>query len=232
MPIGEALDRLETIYGRPRMINRFTPMDELISCILSQHSSDANSFPAFTHLVSNTSGWAEIESMPVEALSDLIRGAGLANQKAKNIQGTLRMIRERHGDYSLEPLRALSTDAARDWLESMPGVGPKTAAIVLCFAMGRDAIPVDTHVFRVSWRLGVICEEIGEHKAHNELRRIVPSQDAFRYHTTLIQHGRNLCRAPIPECEPCPLRGACWWRRQDGPAKRSRELARARRARR
>lgn len=230
MPIGEALDRLETIYGRPRMINRFTPMDELISCILSQHSSDASSFPAFTNLVSNTSGWAEIESMPVAALADLIRGAGLANQKAKNIQGTLRMIRERHGEYTLEPLRAISTEAAREWLESMPGVGPKTASIVLCFAMGRDAIPVDTHVFRVSWRLGVIYEEIGEQKAHDELRQIVPAEDCFRYHTTLIQHGRNLCRAPIPDCELCPLHDVCWWRRHGGPEKRVRELAKARRA--
>lgn len=113
---------------------------------------------------------------------------------------------------------------ARAWLMSLPGVGPKTASIVLCFCFGQGAIPVDTHVYRVSWRLGVIPEDIGEAKAHDALLQVVPPKDAFRYHTALIQHGRITCRAPLPLCEVCPVTDLCRWYKKGGPEQRRIEL--------
>ena len=210
------------------MISRFDPMEELVSCILSQHTTDASSFPAFTKLRETFSDWHDVVDAGPERLADVIRGAGLANQKSKNIIGTLALIKERTGDYSLESLRALSTIEARSWLMSLPGVGPKTASIVLCFAMGREAIPVDTHVYRVSWRLGLIAEEVGENKAHDLLMKFVPGDLAFRYHTALIQHGRMVCKAPLPLCEACPVTDRCRWFKVGGPRKRKAQLAAAR----
>ncbi len=207
------------------MISRFEPMEELVSCILSQHTTDASSFPAFTKLRETYPDWQDVVDAGPERLADVVRGAGLANQKSKNIIGTLRLIKERTGEYSLESLRALPTLEARAWLLSLPGVGPKTASIVLCFAMGREAIPVDTHVYRVSWRLGLIPEDVGENKAHDLLLKLVPPELAFRFHNTLIQHGRMVCRAPLPICEQCPVRDRCRWFKTGGPQKRRAELA-------
>ncbi|MGV3615883.1 MAG: endonuclease III domain-containing protein [Fimbriimonas sp.] len=227
--VRDLVERLEAVHGRPRYLPRFDPMDELVSCILSQHSADANSFPAFTRLRETFPEWADVVAAGPERVAEVVRGAGLANGKARNIVGCLEMIRERTGDYSLDVLREMPTLEARDWLRSLPGVGPKTASIVLCFALGRETIPVDTHVYRVSWRLGLIPEDLGEVKAHDALMEKVPLDMAFRYHVTLIQHGRTICRAPLPLCERCPVTEACRWFRKGGPGRRRGELARSRR---
>jgi endonuclease-3 len=227
--VRDLVERLEAVYGRPRYLPRFDPMEELVSCILSQHSADANSFPAFTHLRETYPTWEDVATAGPEALAEVIRGAGLANQKARSILGCLAAIHARTGEYALEVLRDMPTLEARDWLRTLPGVGPKTASIVLCFALGRETIPVDTHVYRVSWRLGLIPEDLGESKAHDVLMNLVPPELAFRYHVTLIQHGRVTCKAPLPSCERCPITDACRWYRQRGPEKRRAELAQTRR---
>jgi endonuclease-3 len=227
-PIEELLVRLEAVYGRPRMISRFDPMEELVSCILSQHTTDANSFPAFTRLRETFANWQDVVDAGPERVADVVRKAGLANQKGKSIIACLKAIKERTGDYSLEILRGMPMPSAREWLMELPGVGPKTASIVLCFSFGMDAIPVDTHVYRVCWRLGIIPEGIGENKAHDALLSTVPEGLGFRFHTTLIQHGRMICRAPLPACEKCPVTDLCRWYQAGGPAKRQRELTKAR----
>ena len=224
----ELVERLEEVYGRPRMISRFDPMDELVSCILSQHTSDANSFPTFTKLRETFPEWQDVVDAGPERLADVIRGAGLANQKSKSIINTLTEIHRRNGRYDLENLRTMPMLDARRWLMELPGVGPKTASIVLCFSMGQEAIPVDTHVYRVSWRIGLIPEDVGENKAHDLLLTLVPPDLAFRYHTTLIQHGRVTCRAPLPICEQCTVTDLCQWFKKGGPAKRNAELGKAR----
>ncbi len=226
--IREVIERLETTYGRPRRIARFDPMDELVSCIMSQHTSDANSFPAFTRLKEAFPHWEDVVAAGPERLADVIRKAGLANQKSKNIVACLAQIHEKLGEYSLEPLRKMPTLEARKWITQLPGVGPKTASIVLCFSMGRETIPVDTHIFRVSWRIGIIPEEIGEVKAHDRLLKIVPPNLAFRYHTDLIQHGRVVCKAPLPQCGNCTITDLCRWFAKGGPEKRKTELAKKR----
>ncbi len=184
-------------------------MEELISCILSQHTSDSNSFPAFTRMRATVPSWEETAKMPVDALADIIRGAGLANNKAKLIQACLNEIHARLATFSLDFLEELDEDAARQWLLSLPGVGPKTAAITLSFALGRHAIPVDTHVYRVSRRLGALPLGVSENDAHPLLEKWVEQGDAFRYHVLLIQHGRKVCKAPTPDCGACPLTDIC-----------------------
>ena len=216
-PVREVIQRLEEVYGRPRFITRFEPMEELVCCILSQNTTDASSFPAFTRLLERYPNWEAVAHAPPEELADVIRKAGLANQKARSIQGALREIHERVGDYSLEPLRGMPLLEARAWLMSLPGVGPKTASIVLCFCFGMGAIPVDTHVFRVSRRLGIIAEGIDEKKAHDSLLQLVPGHLAFRFHNTLIQHGRMTCRAPTPLCERCVVTDRCRYFQSTGP---------------
>jgi endonuclease-3 len=222
--IDELLTKLEGVYGRARRIPRFDPMEELVSCILSQHTADANSFPAFTRLRETFSTWQDVVDAGPERLADVIRKAGLANQKAGSIVKCLLAIHAACGDYSLEHLRGMKMREARAWLMDLPGVGPKTASIVLCFCFGMGAIPVDTHVFRVGWRLGLYDRKVGEGRAHDVLLQIVPEEFAYRFHTTVIQHGRMTCKAPTPDCERCVVADSCAFHRGgivvEKPAKR------------
>lgn len=205
--LGPVLDQLESVYGQTRFIPRFDPMEELVSCILSQSSSDTSSFPAFTRLRAAFPEWGTLACSPPDQIAPLIRAAGLANQKTKAIQACLQEIAARTGRFDLEILRGMEDEEAMSWLTSLPGVGHKTASIVLCFAFGRPAIPVDTHVHRVSRRLGWTGPKSSDSKAHKELLSFVPPSEAWRFHILLIQHGRVLCKAPAPLCSKCPLLG-------------------------
>ncbi len=203
---------------------RTDPVDELVACILSQHTSDSNSIPAFERLKATFPDWQLAVDAGEERIADVVRNAGLANQKSRSILRCLRQIHDLVGTYSLEHLRSMPMVDARNWLTALPGVGPKTASIVLCFSLGMEAIPVDTHVFRVSWRLGMVEQKAGEGKAHDTLLELVPPDLAFRFHMALIQHGRAVCKAPIPNCEACVVRAMCRWFAEDGPDRRKTEL--------
>jgi endonuclease-3 len=187
------------------------PMDELVSCILTQHTTDAVAFPTFDEMKKEFSSWQEVVDAGPERLARAIRRVGLANQKARNIIACLNEIHARQGAYDIEHLRAMPMLEGRRWLTSLPGVGPKTASIVLSFSFGKDAIPVDTHVFRVSRRLGLIPEKSSETKAHDLLLESVPPELAYRFHVALIRHGRTLCKAQRPHCGECPLASRCPW---------------------
>lgn len=184
-------------------------MDELVSCILSQHTSDINSGRAFGRLKQRYPTWQAVAAAPVNELADVIRCGGLADSKAPRIQSVLREIQAEHGKYSLDCLNTMSDRDAREYLMSLHGVGPKTAAIVLCFALDRPVMPVDTHIFRVSWRLGLIDRKIGEAKAHDALQSLVSSDQVFRFHVALITHGRVVCKALRPQCNECMLTDLC-----------------------
>ena len=207
--IAKALDRLESRFGKPLFASRFAPMDELVSCILSQHTADVNSFPAFDRLKAKYPSWQQVVDAGPEHLADVVRKAGLANQKSKSIISALVEIKRRNGDYTLDNLRCMTMLEARDWLTTLPGVGPKTASIVLCFAFGMAAIPVDTHIYRVSKRLGFVPEKADEKKAHDILLGLVSEKDAYRYHMLIIQHGRQTCKAQRPRCGECTLLDLC-----------------------
>jgi len=186
-------------------------MDELVSCILSQHTSDANSLPAFYRLKEAYPTYEAMAAAPAEAIAAVIHRAGLANQKAKSIRKALLGIQKRTGGYSIDHLAGMPVFEARAWLEELPGVGPKTASIVLCFSFGMEAIPVDTHVHRVALRLGFLPPKMNAETAHNALLALVPKGLAYRFHMALIQHGRAVCRAPKPRCAECFLVGECPW---------------------
>ena len=207
--VRDLVERLEAIYGRPDPTPRLAPMDELISCILSQHAADAISYPTFFRMREQYPDWEVLARETPERLADVIRKAGLANQKARSILGCLREIHGRTGGYTLDVLRGMPTQEAMTWLQSLPGVGPKTAAITLCFAFGRSVVPVDTHVYRLSVRLGLVPEKAGEVKAHAVLDKIVPADLSFRFHMALVHHGRGLCPARKPQCPQCPAQEMC-----------------------
>jgi len=207
--IREITARLETRYGVAEWTPRWNPEEELISCILSQHTSDVNSLRAFERLRQKYPTWEEVIDAPTDELADTIRCGGLADSKAPRIQAVLRQIRAQEGSVCLARLKTMSDSEARDYLTRLPGVGPKTAAIVLCFALGRPVIPVDTHIFRVSWRLGLIEKRVGEAKAHDVLQAMIPQDIIYRFHVALIRHGRAVCKAPTPRCRECPLTDLC-----------------------
>jgi endonuclease-3 len=205
-PVAEALAAL---HGVPQWRKNTPPMDELVSCILSQNTSDINRDRGFDALKARYPTWEAVVEAPVDDLIDTIRLAGLANQKGPRIQQVLRIIHAEQGDYNIDFLNDLPIDEAKAWLTSLPGVGPKTAAIVLCFAFGRPAFPVDTHVHRVSGRIGFLPAGVNADRAHPIMEAIVPPEDYYAFHINLIQHGRSVCHARGPRCERCPLTDCC-----------------------
>lgn len=208
-PLPEVLRLLHEEYGELPWRPHGDPIAELILTILSQHTSDTNSGKAFSSLLASFSDWDAICRADPQAISAAIRGSGLAQVKGPRIKQVLERIKAERGDYDLSFLRELPLDTARAWLTALPGVGPKTAACVLLFAIGHPALPVDTHVFRVAGRLGLLPPKASAEAAHTILERIVPPADVFAFHTGLIKHGRRVCRAPRPLCGSCILARIC-----------------------
>jgi endonuclease III len=206
LPVSQ---HLMEMYGYPEWRQWLPPLDELIDCILSQSTTDANRDRAFDALKARFPSWEAVRDASTHEVVEAIRPAGLANQKGPRIQGVLHTITERCGDLTLDFLADLPLDEARDWLVSLDGVGPKTAAIVLCFAFNRPAFPVDTHVHRLGQRIGFLTEGISAEKAHPMMEALVPPEDYYAFHLNLIRHGREICRARRPECERCPLTRHC-----------------------
>jgi endonuclease-3 len=212
--IAEIIARLEDAYGIPEWRPHHDPLSELVLTILSQNTSDANSGRAFVRLLEAFPTWDAVASAPLGELIAAIQPGGLAPTKAPRIQAVLRDIEERRGGFDLGFLVDLPLDEARAWLGSLHGVGPKTVACVLLFALGRPAMPVDTHVFRVARRLGLIAERAGKaamtpEKAHALLEAAVAPEDYYAFHIGLIKHGRRTCIAQRPRCDVCVLRELC-----------------------
>jgi endonuclease-3 len=212
--IPEIIARLDEAYGIPEWRPHHGPVAELVLTILSQNTSDANSGRAFVRLLERFPTWDAVIEAPLPELIAAIQPGGLAPTKAPRIQVALRDVRERAGGFDLEFLRDLPLEGARAWLRELHGVGPKTVACVLLFALGRPAMPVDTHVFRVAGRLALIRERSGKaaltpEKAHDLLEAIVPPDDFYAFHIGLIKHGRRTCLAQRPRCPDCVLRDLC-----------------------
>ena len=199
---------LEEKYGRKHW-KRHDGMDELISCILSQSTTDANRDRGFEALKAQYPTWEQVHHAPEGELVETIRPAGLANSKAPYIQGSLEGIFEERGEYNIDFIEDMPVEEAKDWLQKLPGVGPKTAAIVLCFGYNRPAFPVDTHVHRVGKRIGLLPPKISANKAHEHMEQIVPPEEYYAFHLQLIYHGRAICKARSPKCEECPIQQYC-----------------------
>jgi len=185
------------------------PVATLVSTILSQNTNDINRDRAFERLRERFPTWEVVRDTGLGELVEAVRPAGLAPTKAPRIQEALRRITAEREELSLDFLADLPLDEARAWLLSIPGVGPKTAAIVLLFALGRPAFPVDTHVHRVCRRLGLIPSRTSREKAHELLEALAPSGIYYPFHLNLIAHGRAVCHARNPECARCILQGEC-----------------------
>ena len=184
-------------------------IDEIVATVLSQHTSDINSERAFARLKELFPAWEQVADAPAGLVADAIRSGGIADQKARRIQQILAAIEEREGKISLGRLNDLDDEAVAAYLESLPGVGPKTAACVLTFSMGRAAFPVDTHVHREAIRLGWIPPKTTADKAHRLLTAMIPADIRYDLHVALITHGRTVCKAQRPLCEACVLRDLC-----------------------
>ena len=203
---------LRAEYGSGRRHARSNPTDSLIATILSQHTADRNSGLAFERLKERYASWAEIANADVNELATVIRPAGLGNIKAVRIHSVLHELDRRYGSMDLACLNDLPLTEARELLRTLPGVGPKTAACVLLFACDLPALPVDTHVHRVTKRLGLIGATDSAERAHDALEALVPADDVYDFHVTVIAHGREVCQARRPRCEVCVLQQHCdYW---------------------
>ena len=203
------LNRLRKRYGDLVPPRRSDPLEELILTVLSQHTSDVNAERAFEGLRAAFPSWEGVVGAPTRAVADAIRSGGLADTKAPRIQAILREVEERRGAFDLSYLSELSDQEARAELVSLRGVGPKTAAVVLSFALGRDAMPVDTHVHRVTKRLGLVPSTASAERADRILHDLVPEGLRTPLHVALIRLGREICKAPTPRCRICPLNDIC-----------------------
>lgn len=196
-------------YGYPTWRQHLPPVDELVSTILSQSTSDTNRDKGFHALKERFPNWEAVRDADPEAVIEAIRPAGLSNQKGPRIQEALRYLTETQGRITLEHLKDMPVEEAKTWLTAMNGIGPKTAAIILLFAMNRPAFPVDTHVHRVTKRLGLIGPQTSAEKAHDVLEEIVPEEDYYAFHLQIIRHGRQVCSARDPMCGRCVLQDDC-----------------------
>ncbi len=201
--------RLRTVYGDGARREGPPALDELVNTILSQNTNDLNRDRAFAALKKVLPTWEAVRDAPRREVMRAIRPAGLAPQKAPRIQGALRRITRERGQLELEFLKDWPADAAREWLRSLPGVGPKTASIVLLFSLGHAAFPVDTHIFRVTGRLGLRPARQSYEAAHTHLAALFEPEHYAADHLNLIRLGREVCQASRPKCAECPLRRMC-----------------------
>ena len=202
-------ERLLEFYGEPIWRNPLPAIDELVSTILSQNTNDINRDRAFNALRARFSTWEEVREANVSDVVEAIRPSGLANQKGPRIQQVLRSITEERGSLDLSFLKDLTVEEARNWLTRFNGVGPKTAAIVLCFSLDMPAFPVDTHVYRVTGRIGLRPEKMTVEQAHPHLESLFPPETYYAAHLNIIRLGREICQARRPRCEECPIRNLC-----------------------
>ena len=200
---------LEQEYGPVAWEARYDPISELVFTVLSQHTSDLNSEKAYGRLAATFDDWDAVAQASTTAIAKPIEIGGLAQTKAPRIKAILQKIIELRGSLDIDFLKDIPLAESKYWLNQLPGVGPKTAAVVLCFAFGLPAMPVDTHVHRLAKRLGFISLKTTAEQAHDLLEQVIEPDKIFAFHVYLITHGRRICKALRPMCEKCPLESKC-----------------------
>ncbi len=196
-----AFDRLRATYPAPLAA---TPDDAGPAGIVTRPGWGGDGWQT-----APTTDWQAVEDAPLEELIEVIRPGGLAPQKAPRIQAALRRIREERGDHSLEFLGDMPARAARDWLTSIPGIGRKTASVVLLFSFGLPLMPVDRHIERVALRIGLLPPKATADDAHEMFLQMLEPDEMYPAHVGLITHGRRICHARKPECDRCPIAPRC-----------------------
>ena len=210
--LRRAADLLDDRYGRPVLSPRYPPVDELVFTVLSQNTADVNTERTFASLKARFPEWTAARDAPAEEIEEAIALGGLAHTKAPRIKGILEALSERTGQPDLGELDDMTDAEAQAYLVALPGVGPKTAACVLLFALERPVMPVDTHVHRVARRLGIIGEKVTADQAHPLLTDLAGPDDAaqvYAVHVDFVRHGRRICHARRPVCGECPLAAMC-----------------------
>jgi endonuclease III len=207
-------DRLRAFYGRPRNEPHHAPLNELVLTVLSQNTTDRNRDVAYARLRARFPDWEAVAEAPVEEVEEAIRPGGISRVKSRRIQAMLGVIAKETGSLDLEGLATAPREDAIEFLERLPGVGRKTAACVLLFSFDRPEMPVDTHVYRVASRLGLIRPGASFEEAHDTLRALTDPEDVYELHVNLIRHGRRICTARNPRCRECPLLRLCPYGRE------------------
>lgn len=206
---AEIHHKLADFYGHPTWRPHLSPVGELVSTILSQNTNDVNRDIAYDALLERYPSWEEIRDANPDHVMKSIKTAGLANQKGPAIQNALKEISQERGKIELDFLKEMTSQEASDWLINLKGVGPKTAAIVLLFSLGMPAFPVDTHVYRVTGRLGIRPDKMSANKAHQFLADQFKPETYYPVHLNIIRLGREVCKARKPKCKLCPLIEIC-----------------------
>lgn len=213
--VREVHHQLAQVYGSGiKYFHDLDPLSELVSSLLSHRTKNKDSGQAFQNLVSIFGSWEAARDAPLADVQTAIRPCTWPEQKAPRLQQVLRIITDRVGNLSLGFLKDMSVADARQWLEELPGVGPKTSAAVMSFSTLRaKALPVDSHHFRVAVRLGIIDKKIGEAKANRVLENLLPpeftAQDVYDNHQLMMRHGQKVCFHYNPACESCVLLSLC-----------------------
>ena len=209
MVIQQVIKLLDQEYGPREWHADRDPIEVLIGTMLSQNTSDSNSGRAFASLKASFHTWESVTSAPAEHIAQVIKCGGLSQIKAVRIKQVLEQIEREQGRISLDALKLKTITEAEDYLVRLPGVGHKTARCVLLFSLGKPALPVDTHVFRVATRLGLIDSSVSVEQAHRLLQEQIPPSKVYQFHIHMIEHGRRICHARQPRCNRCVLRGIC-----------------------
>jgi len=204
----EISDILEKIFGVPER-EEVNPLDCLIRTILSQNTNDVNRDKAYDNLRERFTTWEDVLSADVREIEKEIRVGGLSKQKGERIKNFLSQLKSEKGTLNLDFINELSTNEAIEFLCQHKGIGIKTAYVTLAFAFGRDVFPVDTHILRISKRLGFIPNNCTAEKAHELMAPLIPKGKAFPFHINLIRFGRKICQARNPKCNECPISDYC-----------------------
>jgi len=207
--IEKVIDLLEQEYGPVEWHSVRDPIDVLIGTILSQNTLDVNSGRAFASLKTSFDSWESVAAAPAEYIAEVIKSGGLSQIKAVRIKQVLGQIAEEQGRISLDSLKSMNMAEAENYLIRLSGVGPKTARCVLLFSLAKPSLPVDTHIFRVAKRLGLIDATASIEKAHSLLQERTPPSKVYQFHIHMIEHGRRICHARQPRCNKCILKGIC-----------------------
>jgi endonuclease III len=203
------IQNLKAVYGEPTLRRGLDPLDVLIQTILSQSTTNANSDRAFQNLKRRFPDWESASRARVSSIETAIRSGGLARQKSARIKELLNEMRRRRGSLDLSFLKKAPLEDAKQFLASFKGVGPKTVACTLLFACNQPVFPIDTHIFRIARRLGLIPERCSDEEAHSQMGRMIPRKRYYEVHINLIRHGRRVCRPSDPLCEQCCLVDYC-----------------------
>lgn len=201
--------RLETAHGPRRWQKGDSPVEELVATILSQNTSDVNSGAAYEELTRRFHDWDEVADAPASQVADAIRSGGLADQKTATIRRALHQIRRDFGRITLDSLERWPARRSMDYLTGIRGIGPKTAACVLMFSLGQPVLPVDTHIHRQAFRLGLVPANASAVQTQQTLQAACPPKLVYAFHVLLITHGRKVCRAQRPNCAGCVLVDLC-----------------------